>query len=375
MRAFGAEDSFAAASSARASAESSPVRSAEKARVHSLDMLRGVMALCVALYHYNTWTHVFTRGTTANSLIAAFGLYSVEGFFVVSGFCFFHLYRDVRFGKQELARFHIKRFFRIAPLYYLAVFLNLGLSQPWADSFTWWRLLENLSLSFGLFHPNHSLVLGGWSIGIEYVFYLALPLLVLLMRKPGLIYVAALLALLPAIPYAFEFVQAAPEARKFHVYVHIPNHAFFFLLGGAIADLRSRVSFRIPAALVFAALSGLLVLLFRADIVFADHFEVVLGTLRLLNIALCTLVVLVAAFASHANTRVGAPLVWLGDLSYSVYLLHPFGYLLVSTLLPTAGAGATFALSLVTTLLFAALSYHLLERPCMALGQRLSRAV
>src|SRR5687768_8810778 len=81
-------------------------------RVEALDILRGLMALFVAVYHLGVWTRAFEGG--ARSAVVVLGVYSVEGFFLISGFCFFHLYAGQRFDQQELTRFHIKRFFRIA---------------------------------------------------------------------------------------------------------------------------------------------------------------------------------------------------------------------------------------------------------------------
>ena len=62
--------------------------------VSSLDGLRGLLALAVAVYHFSGWTHVFGSGTAASSIVAALGIYAVEGFFIISGFCFFHLYGE-----------------------------------------------------------------------------------------------------------------------------------------------------------------------------------------------------------------------------------------------------------------------------------------
>src|SRR5690348_16703283 len=94
-------------------------------RVEALDALRGLMALAVVVYHLLVWTHVF-HGALREAVIVL-GLYSVEGFFVISGFCFFHLYASVQLSMRELLRFHIKRMLRIAPLYYIALALTLPL--------------------------------------------------------------------------------------------------------------------------------------------------------------------------------------------------------------------------------------------------------
>ena len=56
-------------------------------------MLRGLMALAVAFYHFTIWYPVFTPGRFMAYTAAKAGHYGVEGFFIISGFCFFHIYR------------------------------------------------------------------------------------------------------------------------------------------------------------------------------------------------------------------------------------------------------------------------------------------
>jgi exopolysaccharide production protein ExoZ len=353
-------------------------------RVESLDVLRGLMALAVAVYHLQTWTHVFGYGTWFGSLVAASGLYSVEGFFIVSGFCFFLLYRDTSFVARaadgalrldlaELRRFHVKRFFRIAPLYYLAVGLNLLLDQPFAAGFTWPRLAENLSLLFGVIHPNRSFVLGGWSIGIEYVFYLAFPALAWLSQRRGLVYAAAFALMALAYPFTFQLIQAAPEAHKFHVYTMVANHAFLFLLGAIVADLHQRLRVRLSAPQFVLAVVGLATLWIARHELVIDAFMLVTGAARVQRLAMVFAGALVFALLDPRASWLLRPLRWLGDLSYSTYLLHPFAYLAVSKLAPQASVPVTFATSLVGTLLLAALSYRFLERPLIEVGRRLSR--
>src|SRR5262245_54957170 len=92
-------------------------------RVEALDMLRGLMTLAVAVYHMAGWTRAFA-GESARGAVVLLDIYSVQGFFILSGFCFFALYREQRFGLAELKRFHVRRFLRIAPLYYLALALT-----------------------------------------------------------------------------------------------------------------------------------------------------------------------------------------------------------------------------------------------------------
>ena len=203
-------------------------------RIESLDILRGLMALAVAVYHFTIWYPVFQPARFFATTAAKVGHYGVEGFFIISGFCFFHLYWDNPPRGAGLWRFHLKRFLRIAPLFYLAAALNLALGLAVGPQPSARMLAENATLTFGLFHPNHALVLGGWSIGIEYVFYLAFPVLAWAAgRWRPFLALAALATLAASLRYSLELVPAATMAgdAKFHTYVQVANHAFLFFLG------------------------------------------------------------------------------------------------------------------------------------------------
>jgi len=307
-----------------------------RGRLHGLYILRGLMALSVAVYHLSILTNLFAVGTRTNNLIAILGNYGVEGFFIVSGVCFFYLYDDAPWGLGDLGRFHIKRFFRIAPLYYLAVALNLVLQLQIGPGVTPRMLAENATLTFGLFHPNHSLVLGGWSIGIEYVFYLAFPLLAYLARRKALLVLLTLAFLALAWPWSFGAVQAASFVgnQKFHTYVQVPNHAFLFLLGGLIAWARGRTTRRLSLPWFLGALTVVVLIGLPRGPVSYDHFDIMAGMARVKYVALCWAAVALFAFYQVPDRPWRKPLTFLGDASYSVYLLHPFAILAIQASLP-----------------------------------------
>jgi len=331
------------------------------------------MALAVAFYHLGIWTRIFTTGTVANRIVALLGNYGVEGFFIISGFCFFHIYGQTPWDWPGIRAFHIKRFFRIAPLYYTAVLLNLLLSQARGPSPTPRMLLENLTLTFGIFHPNHALVLGGWSIGIEYVFYLVFPLLAWITRKKAFLYLGCVALMALALPWSFGKVQAASLVgdAKFHTYVQIPNHAFLFFLGGLAAHLRSLSPRRLDWK-PFLGLGLLLALLTWQQLpMFYDHFDILAGRHRASFAGISLLVVLLFAFFEIPEHPLKRPLTLLGDWSYSVYLMHPFANLALVHALPShTPAAGIFLGSLGLTLALAALTHRWIEKPAMALGRR-----
>jgi len=343
-------------------------------RVESLDILRGLMALAVAFYHFTIWYPVFQPGRFMAYTAAKVGHYGVEGFFIISGFCFFHIYGPGSFRGRGLMDFHIKRFLRIAPLYYLAVALNVLLGNTVGPAPTARMLAENATLTFGLFHPNHSLVLGGWSIGIEYVFYLVFPLLAwAACRYRPFLALAALAAILLSLPYTLWLVPEAAMAgdMKFHTYVQLANHGFLFFLGGLVAQARARIPWRFtrPSFLVLAA--GLALVFSRYIRNFYDHFVVMEGPPRYAFAALCLGMVALFAFRDFPESRLKRAGIFLGEVSYSVYLIHPFAQEILLRLAPGGLPPALgFGLGLALTLALATLTHRWIERPAMDLGRR-----
>lgn len=354
-------------------------------RVASLDVLRGLMAMFVAIYHHAVWTQAFAFDAQLNGAITALGVYSVEGFFIISGFCFCLVYRDTRFGLGEVRSFHIKRFARIAPVYYLAVALNLLLDQRVGPFFSWTKLLENVTLTFGLVHPNHGMVLGGWSIGIEYVFYLIFPLVAVGLRSAWILGAITLALSALALPYIFEIVAREPEAERFHAYVQIPNHAFLFAWGAVLARLYARTRLRLRAGAIALSTLALFAMLLETAQTDPDHFVVMVGWPRVFYLLGCLALVALFAFAEAPPTatrstplaRLGAQVrklsLTLGDLSYAVYLLHPFAWLTTRVLFAKQlSAPVACAVSLTLTIALAWLVHRMLERPAMKFGKQLS---
>jgi peptidoglycan/LPS O-acetylase OafA/YrhL len=337
-------------------------------RLEALDSLRGVMALAVAIYHFGVLTQAL-EGAVRNASIV-FGIYSVQGFFIISGFCFFRLYGRARFDRSQLMRFHVRRFARIAPLFYVAIALTYLIHEPVTPNAPWERWLENITLSFGFFHPNHALVIGGWSIGIEYMFYLVFPLLAWATRPRVVLYLLLVPALAWAAPYTFHRVAAASPSQQFNVYVQVGNHAALFLLGGVLADLHERVPHRLPLPLSAAAIAWLWWTALAMEPPIVDHIAVMVGLARLKYAALCGASVGLCAFTSSGAAPV-APLRWLGALSYSIYLVHPIAWHLSSRVLADRTSPSVQLLAAVgVTLALASCTRLAIEKPAIALGRR-----
>ncbi len=341
-----------------------PAAHAHAERIIALDGLRGVMAWAVALYHFGMLARTWQGGSWAASVIAVLGLHSVEAFFIVSGFCLFYLHGDMQLSRAGLARFYWQRFVRIAPLYYLALVLHQLAGTPAGPSFSWGLLLENLTLTFGAHHPNRSMVIGGWSIGLELLFYAAFPPLALLLRSLRALACAAVAATVIAWSYSAVALDDAADPSRFNAYVALQNHAFAFLVGGVIAKLRRLSSARISLALAASVAAAVVAAWIATRPRVFDHFEVVLGFERAAYVAASALLVALFAFSDGRHPRAQRLLAELGALSYPVYLLHPLAWVICRGALPEGtGPASMLAALLATTFALALAAFHLYERP------------
>ena len=156
-----------------------------------LDALRGIAAFSVFIFHL-----VQQHGDalpTPVKWIALKGYLGVQLFYILSAITLF-LTLHSRFAKQQVILwkdFFIRRFFRIAPLFYCALLFYLwlyGMGPRYAlGSQKAISTLQIASTVFFLngFHPYwiNSIVPVGWSVAVEVIFYCTVPFLFLTIRN------------------------------------------------------------------------------------------------------------------------------------------------------------------------------------------------
>lgn len=178
-----------------------------------------------------------------------FGTYGVYGFFMLSGFALDHVYRN----RLDLRSFVVARITRLAPLWLPVVLLS---AAPF-DRTDPIRLGLNLTGLFGFVNPAvTSHVDGGWSIGIEVVFYFLFPLLTSLSTR--------MLVALTVAAYVLRVMwvnAVTPAGATIHEvwvpYTQMPSFLVFFLLGMVLARIGDTGSWTGPRARLATILGDL----------------------------------------------------------------------------------------------------------------------
>ena len=339
----------------------------------ALDGLRALSVIAVVWHH--------ARPTDLDSIALSRGYLGVDVFFVISGFLITHLLirEEKRNGRVHLVKFWVRRALRLWPLWFTILgvlsilFLFVVPDAPMAAAF-WRDLPWNATYTSNLIVPGTLLALS-WSLALEEQFYIVWPLVwsrvrgaaVPLLLFLGGVSVGIHLGLFDALFLDWFGARGAQS-------VALKATVLPLVLGCALAlapQWTAKLAKPVLAMPFLAAVVGIATL----------HEPITGGQVRLG--AQLASAGLVASCVGPVGPKwlTLAPLRWIGERAYGVYLLHIFCLQLLpvvgSRTLPTGeawtmgerGLGA-FAFVLATSLVAAGLSYRFLEQPFLRLKSR-----
>jgi len=343
-----------------------------------LTSIRGVAASWVFVAHVSAQFYTLLPGRVADGMMC--GWEGVDIFFVLSGFIIATVYHDLRPGGW--GRFWTRRIFRVFPL---NVFVVGGLALAELAGVRTGAVVDWPDLPYHLlmlqsFVPGHKpgWIFVNWSVGIELICYIAFPLSAIALRLLGTRALAALVVLLAAGTW---WAQTQALAQFFGL-LAVERCGSEFLLGAGLGALALRLP-RLPAAVAgLLELAGCGLIVFAAGSGIDAKWCVAFGSPRMALLPLGA-GVLIFALASDSGPAARllrlAPLLWLGRISFSIYLIHvrilvrtsPLLWLLVGG--PPGMAAVLVwgvAMYAVTTAV-AFVTYFLVERPGRRLGNAL----
>jgi peptidoglycan/LPS O-acetylase OafA/YrhL len=351
------------------------VLQAGEVRSSRIESLRAVAALSVLVGHIWLFSHLAAgplglQGTLLRRMLLGGGL-GVQLFFALSGYLIYRPFARRDFGDAtsdvDLAVYARNRAVRILPLYWSAVVILLLLTQHGGTANQWWRFLtfsESYSLSTAQTVDGPM-----WSLVIEVQFYVVLPLLAWALAKASRRSVLAATTILLALGTAsavFWFLQLRPS---FVYQYSFPATFYGFVPGMVTALLQVRLRSRRP----WSWLEPLL----QRDLWVVGGVVLWIVTCWRLSweppfISAASFLVVGAVVLPLRGGRLlrvldFRPLALLGIASYSLYIWH---VPILQQLVPAdfhVSMWWLFAAGLPASVVAAALSYAVIERPALKL--------
>ena len=349
--------------------------------ITNLTPIRGIAALLVVIFHFEIVLVLFLPRDISSFFSKCYLM--VDLFFIMSGFIIYHVYGEFFKHTIETKTFnkYIRaRLARVYPLHIFTLILTIILVVcahfKWDEFFNPQAIPTHMLMlqSFGL-HSIYTWNVPAWSISAEFAAYVIFPLFAFVLYRFKIvtpIVISALIIFIYCL-LTFKLSKANGTTSTYNLDVTY-NYGYLrgiagFLAGGMIYQ------FYLKKIFYFLKTDAMLVILFA--LLFAClHF----GATDLVFIPVFLMLVLSAAYNTGRVKRFlgNRFLQWLGDISYSVYLMQFPLMLLVIALLPRFGifwngpyslhlpywqAALCCLVFLASLIGISAVSYQFIERP------------
>jgi len=335
-------------------------------RIEAIDALRGLAALYVIAFHVLDIPSILV---VPHAFFKAGGT-GVTLFFVISAFTLCLSAQNRKEEPRPLLRFYLRRIFRITPLFFVLLFIEIAILRIRFHSWpTLSALASNLTFTYN-FIPGQQegIIWASWTIGVEMAFYAFFPQIFHVVRSFGraVVFFCATIFISMVVGAAVHY---RTDFYSFSIFRHLPAFACDFVLFFFVRDFGERLGRVSSYFFILASCAGHCFLFSRGihDYGQAVAMQSVVWALLVIGLCISPLSLFVNSFTRFA-----------GSISYSMYLIHPMLLFSLSTafvfLQPLGGAGQfmaslAIATTIVVTIAFA--SYRLIEQPGIRLGSRL----
>lgn len=354
-------------------------------KLRYIDALRGVAVLGVLMVHCGQYGMNEHLPRVVQNVILH-GAHGVQLFYIVSAFTLFLTLEKSDLNDRSIwSSFYSRRFFRIAPMYYLGICYYLWQDgfgpRYWlgdADGVTPMNILSNVFFVHG-FNPYWitSVVPGGWSIAVEMLFYCLIPFLFVRIRnaQQAAVFFLLTLGIRAALQFTLSRMHVIESERLWleFLYFYLPSQLPVFALGILLYFIVKQ-GYRVSLSpTILLACSLILIAQFAGIRLLPDH---VLSSIGFVGLAL-------ALSRFEFRTFVNSVFVYFGRISYSMYLVHfavlywlnkfnAVDYIPVSST-PEAlvNYGIRLGVLIVITVMISSVFYFAVELPAQRAGKKL----
>ncbi|EOU4015937.1 acyltransferase family protein [Salmonella enterica] len=350
-------------------------------KIFSIQILRGIAALFVVCFHFRYAVNdIYAQKDIGNRLFE-FGSFGVDLFFIISGFIMAMSARK----NENLSEFFIKRFFRIYPLYFvvLTLYILLSFNEYSLPQIIKSYLLVPIDYKSEMPYYGYSIMAIAWTLTYEFWFYFIFGISKKLSYKNKFIISSVLLSapvvLVNGINIDAFHANYVLNWGVFNNIQFITNPVVYnFILG--ILSFNICVFVSKHKELLRPALSLVLPLLLLYGVIGVVSIR---GMGHGINqwgwycfIIVTSIVISEMYFKDmYANSK----MVYLGEISFSIYLIHPLLFILVNSYHPfidvfNSLSGFTRLSCLVAFVVcISHIVYRLIEIPTHNLGKKLAK--
>lgn len=321
-------------------------------KLNNIQILRGIAALLVCCFHSREDLN-FGNLSVGNFLFGK-GSVGVPVFFVISGFIMAFTTKKIKFGEasgnlKEISSFYKKRIIRIIPLYYLLTFVWILLGGTWLFYIAGKglsRLIHSL-----LFLPQKDffpVLYLGWSLNYEMFFYFIFGIS-LLFREKRFFFIIVFFLSTNLLGIFFT--------NKSAFFLMITNTLnLYFVMGILFALFMTK--FYIPKKIaLFISIAGIILfILMLFSLISVNHELIMLFIVSLFVFSFLL-------FDYSLKIKGNRALIFLGDISYSLYLSHPFVEIILRKIKPEGWPNIPFFIfKILLSVGFAAVIYLYVEK-------------
>lgn len=336
--------------------------------------LRGIAALLVVFVH----ARYFLFGTPNEALAETLfrpGALGVDLFFMISGFIMVLTTRSTDGSAHATLHFLVKRFARIWPVY--AILAVIGVQVYWP--FDYYTIPANVvgvakSLLFLPVDPAKPLYYGlpyglGWTLNFEMYFYVVFAVAMLAGRFRWLAFFGWLLLTLVALPYVARGEVSLDVLHDYRFGIAYLNQAtnpmIWTFAAGVLIGLAYLSPLRLPDSLATRCLT---IGAIASAIWWAYSGLATFHGLNQWGWPLALALLILALASKSIEISVPRPLLWLGEISFSLYLAHYIAQGVITRTLNYYNRHdltQTWSMIFITTvfaLIFGAVSHAFLEK-------------